>query len=77
MKTSKEFIDNFDNFTRSSDKKTVVIHPGLEYGFIELTPKFVEELKKDLSSKIMMAHAGLERLSPTDRFAIMMLDEAY
>ena len=80
MKTdikSDDFIEKFDVFTRATSSDSVIIHPALKYGFIELTEDFVQQLKNDLSNKIMMAHTGIEDLDPTTRFAIMMLEDAY
>ena len=75
--TSKEFIDSFDYFRRTPDNGHVIIHPALPYNFIELTNEFVLELQNDLRKKIMMAHAGVEKLDATTRFAIMLLEDAY
>jgi len=75
--TLKEFIDNFDHFTRTPNNGHVIIHPNLPNSFIELTGEFVDELKKDLTTKILMADCELDTLSPIERFAIMMLVDAY
>jgi hypothetical protein len=75
--TSEDFIKKFDHFRRTTPGGSVVIHTGLEWNFIELKEEFVLALKNDLRKKIMMAHAGIDELSPTDRFAIMMLEDAY
>ncbi len=72
-----DFINQFDHFKRVPDSGNVIIHPNLKYGFIELFPDFVEELKHDFSTKIMMATNGIQPLSPIEKFAIMLLDEAY
>ncbi len=75
--TVGEFIEKFDCFRRIPDSGNVIIHSGVRYGFIELTEVFVDQLKDDLSKKIMMASSGIDELSPTDKFAIMMLEDAY
>ena len=75
--TSKEFIDKFDHFTRATHNGNVIIHPNLPFSHIELTGKFVDELKNDLAIRIMMAHSGIDSLSPIERFAIMILSDSY
>jgi len=75
--TSSEFIEKFDSFTRAKHTGNVIIHPALPFDHIELTGDFVNLLKNDLEKKIMMAHTGLARLSPTDKFTIMILEQAY
>lgn len=75
--TSKEFIEKFKHFRRVPDNGTVIIRPGLPYNFIELTEEFVLSLQNDLRKKIMMAHTGIQELSATDKFAIMLLEDAY
>ncbi len=72
-----DFINHFDHFTRATDSGNVIIHPGLRYGLIELTSDFVDDLKDDFSKKFMMATNDLRPLSPIEKFAIMMLEEAY
>jgi len=75
--TSSEFIEKFEKFHKVKDTGNVIIHPALPHDHIELSGDFVDSLKNDLQKKIMMAHTGLERLSPTDRFTIMILEQAY
>jgi len=75
--TSEDFIKQFDHFRRDPTTGNVIIRPGLPYNHIELTGEFVESLKNDLSKKIMMAHTGMDRLSPTEKFAIMILEDAF
>jgi hypothetical protein len=72
-----DFINQFDHFRRVPDSGNVIIHPSLRYGFIELTPDFVDDLKEDFSKKFMMASNELRPLSPIERFAVMLLEEAY
>ena len=72
-----DFIAKFDNFKRVPDSGNVIIHPGLQYGFIELAPDFVDDLKNDLSEKITMAQIGIDELSPCEKFVIFMLEDAY
>ncbi len=76
-KTAKEFIEKFNHFCTVKTTGNVIIHPGLPFNLIELTEDFVNELKNDLSKKITMAHTGLDKLSPTDKFAIMILEDAF
>jgi hypothetical protein len=75
--TVGEFINNFDHFTRGCGTGTVIIHPNLPYNLIELKEEFVNQLKNDLSTKLTLAQNGIDRLSPTERFAIMLLEDAY
>jgi len=75
--TVGDFLSSFDHFRRVTGGNTVVIHPGLSYGFIELKETFVDELKRDLQIKISMAGNGIEPLSATTKFAIMLLEDAY
>ena len=73
--TTKEFIDKFDSFTRATHNSTVIIHPNLKH--IELTEKFVTELKKDFNIRLMMAQHGIEDLGAVEKFAIMILEDSY
>jgi len=75
--TADEFIDKFDNFRRVPGSNSVVIHPSLPYNLIELKETFVDELKRDLSTKIALAKHGVDELSPTEKFVIMLLQDAY
>ena len=73
----EDFVNKFDHFRRIPDTGNVLIHPGLTYNFIELKAEFVDQLKDDIKKKIMMAGIGVRELSPTEIFAMMMLDDAY
>ena len=75
--TTGDFINKFDHFRRVPDTGNVIIHPGLPYGFIELTGDFVDELKDDLMKKISMAQTHIDELTPTEKFVIMLLQDAY
>lgn len=75
--TSQEFIDKFDQFTRATHNGNVVIYPNLPHSHIELTGKFVDKLKNNFINRITMAHQGIDSLSPIERFAIMILRDAY
>ena len=75
--TAANFIDKFDHFRRTPDNGNVIIHPGLPYNLIELTGDFVDDLKRDLTTKIAMAQHGIDQLSPTEKFVIMLLQDAY
>lgn len=75
--TAADFINKFDHFRRVSDSGNVIIHPGIPYGFIELTAEFVDELKDDLMKKMSLAQHHIDELSPTEKFAIMLLQDAY
>ena len=72
-----DFIKQFEFFRRVPDTGNVIIHPALPYNFIELTEEFVLELQNDLRKKLMMAHAGIDELDATTKFAIMLLEDAY
>ena len=77
QQTVKEFFDKFNNFRRYPEGNSVMIHPGFKYGFIELSEEFIQALKKDLETKLMLSANGIEDLDPTTKFAVMMLAEAY
>jgi len=47
--TVQEFFDRLDSFRIY--KGSVVIHPGINYGFIELDESFFNELKPRLMKK--------------------------
>ena len=72
-----DFINRFDYFKRVPNSGNVIIHPGFSYGFMELKAEFVDELKNHLIKKISMAQHHIDELSPTDKFAIMLLKDAY
>ena len=75
--TTEQFIEKFDNFRRVPSTGNVIIHPALQYGFIELTGEFVGELKNDIQKKLMMAHTGIDELDPTTKLVIMLLEKSY
>ena len=75
--TTAECINKFDHFRRVPGTGNVIIHPGLPHGFIELTGEFVDELKDDLMKKISMAQLNVDELTPTEKFVIMLLQDAY
>ena len=44
--TSEDFINNFNNFTKTfPDKKSTVIHPNLPHNLIELSSEFLHDLQ--------------------------------
>ena len=75
--TTGDFINKFDHFRRVPNTGNVIIQPGLAYGFIELKAEFVDELKNDLMKKMALAQHQIIKLSPSDKFAIMLLSDAY
>lgn len=72
----EDFFKKFESYNRSTTG-TVIIHPGLSYNLIELTEDFVQELKKDLMTKVNLASVGIDELDASTKFAIMMLDDSY
>jgi hypothetical protein len=77
MTFTKDFINKFDQFRRVPDTGNVIIHPDVPHGFIELKAKFVDELKNHLIKKTFLAHNSIDKLSPSDKFVIMLLEKAY
>lgn len=75
--TVGDFLSKFDYFRRVTGGDSVIIHPALPYGFIELKETFVDEVKRDLQIKISMAGNGVEPLSASTKLLIMLLDDAY
>jgi len=73
--TVKEFLQRLDQY--KSYKNNVIIHPGWSYCFIELNKDFVEQLKKELRTKLMMAEHGIDELDAITKFAIMVLEDSY
>ena len=75
--TLNEFMEKFDDFSRVSDTGNVIIHPNLSFHHIELSKDFMDSLREDLFKKIMLAHNETDELSPSTKFAIMMLEQAF
>lgn len=73
--TVGELFSRFDSYAQT--EKSVVIHPGLKYGFLEVTPEFAAALRKALEIKIMLASNGIEEIDPITKFAVMMLENSY
>jgi len=76
QETVNSLISRFDAYRRTP-RGTVIIHPGLSYGLIELTEEFTQSLKQDLQNKISMAISGMDDLDPAAKFAIMILTQSY
>ena len=76
-KTVGDLITKFDHFRQVPDTGNIIIHPGLNHGFIELTEEFVNDLKKNLVLRIALVSTGIDELNPIEKFAIMMLEDAY
>ena len=74
--TFEELLEQF-NFYKRTGSESVIIHPGLPNGFIELKEDFVQKLKADLKMKAQMCAAGIDELDPTTKFAIMILSNSY
>lgn len=77
----KDIFDNLDNcktYIGKIDKREfIIIHPGLEYGFIELSKEFVENLKHEIKNKIMLNNADLQDIDNTTKFTLMILENCY
>lgn len=74
--TDQEMIDKFDSFKRT--KGSVLIHFGTPYKFIELNESFVTEMQGYLKATTVLHKAGMgQPLTPLEKFALMVLDEAY
>ena len=74
--TVKELFDKIDYYRRTKNG-SVVIHPGLPANLIELKEDFVQQLKRELQTNIMMAQTGIDELSACTKFVIMMLEDSY
>ena len=73
--TVQELLEKFEYFRKY--KGNVIIHPNLPANLIELSEDFVQRLKRDLETSLMMAQTGIDELSPCTKFVIMMLEDAY
>lgn len=74
--TVQELFDKIDYYRRTKNG-SVVIHPGLPANLIELKEDFVQQLKQELQTNIMMAQTGIDELSACTKFVIMMLEDSY
>ena len=74
--TVQELFDKIDYYRRTKNG-SVVIHPGLPANLIELKEDFVQQLKRELQTNIMMAQTGIDELSACTKFVIMMLEDSY
>jgi len=74
--TLESFINKFDHFRRTP-KGNVIIHPGLSYNLIELKGEFVDELKQTTANRIAMTSTKIDDLNALEKFAIMILEDAY
>lgn len=75
--TVGEFLARFDSYRRVPHSDSVLIHLGLDYGFVEFKEEFVLKLKLALKTKLMMAEMQIDDLSPIDIFAIELLKNSY
>lgn len=74
--TVDEFLQRLERYKKPTPN-SVIIHPGWTYCFIELNKDFMEQLKTDLRTKLMMAESGIEELDAATKFAIMVLEDSY
>lgn len=74
--TVKDLMERFDSYRRTTNG-SVIIHPNLPANLIELKEDFVQELKNQLYSELMMAQTGIDKLSPLAKFAIMLLEDSF
>ncbi len=56
---------------------SVLIHPPMDYSFLELSPEFYEELKDFVLKKALMLNMEMDVLTPLDKFALMVLKDSY
>jgi len=74
--TDREFLQKFDSYRRTPNK-TVIIHPGLTYNFIELSEEFVQQLKNDIHKKIILTKSGIDEPNALESFALMLLKDSF
>ena len=74
--TVGEFLQRLEQY-KNPTPNSVIIHPGWTYGFIELNKDFMDQLKKELSTKLVMAENGIDELDAITKFAIMVLEKSY
>lgn len=75
--TIRDLHDKFNGFLRIGTSGNVLIHFDKKYCFIEVKEDFVQKLKNDIDLKIKLAGAGIEDLSPTEIFALLVLENSY
>jgi hypothetical protein len=73
--TIRELHDRFNGFRRIKAHGTVLI--SFKGTFIELKEDFVHQLKRELDNKIKIASVGIDELSKTDIFCLMILEDSY
>lgn len=74
--TVKDLMERFDSYRRTPEGN-VIIHPNLPANLIVLKEDFVEELKNQLHTELMMAQTGMDELSPLAKFIIMILEDSF
>jgi hypothetical protein len=74
--TVQEFLQRLEQY-KNPTPNSVIIHPGWTYCFIELNKDFMEQLKNELRTKLMMAEHGIDELDAITKFAIMVLEDSY
>jgi hypothetical protein len=75
--TINDLLDLFDNYRRIKEHGTAIVHLDRNYGFIELKEEFVQALKNDIALKSKIVAAGIDELSPLEKFAIIVLQDSY
>lgn len=74
--TVKDLMERFDSYRRTP-KGNVIIHPNLPANLIELKEDFVEELKQEIKTELLLVEIGISEISPTTKFVIMLLEDSF
>ena len=74
--TAQQLLDKFDHFRRTPSGN-VIVHTGLTADILELKEDYIQQLKRELENNIHIAISGLDELSATSKFVIMILQTAY
>jgi len=76
--TVEEFLQKLDYKIYNGDKvKSVVIHPGFHYNFLEVTPEYMEKLKSYMEMKVSLVQADIEEMNPADQLVAMFFEDAF
>jgi len=76
--TVDEFLQKLDYRMYNGDQvKSVIVHPGFPFNFLEVTPEYMEKLKAYMEKKLSLVQAGIEEMTPADQLVAMFFEDAF
>jgi len=69
-------LNKLDSCRRTSSGNILMHLEDLEDDFIELKGDFIEDVKKNINTKLHMVAMGLEDIDPLTKLAMIFIDKA-